>query len=179
MSHLTSSSWSPTRPGVFFTSDMDGHLNVWDLMTRHSSPTLRVRVSDHPLRCMSVQSKGQMIAAGAANGEITLLRLSQSLYEVLIRNEHFVGAINLMFERCNETKKRERGPFSSAKQSAKKFWTRGNGNWNWKRDRGREKETGREMKKRKKVRHTYIIIRFVAYLCIKLYYTLRAFQANF
>lgn len=84
MSHLTASSWSPTRPGVFFTSDMGGHLDVWDLMTRHSSPALRVKVSDHPLRCMAVQARGDLIACGAANGETTLLRLSDSLHEVSI-----------------------------------------------------------------------------------------------
>merc|ERR1712228_65560 len=49
-------------------------------------PTLRVKVSDHPLRCMSVQSKG----------EITLLRLSQSLYEVQRNEKARCGAL---FER--------------------------------------------------------------------------------
>ena len=82
MSCLTASAWSPTRAGVYFTADMNGHLDVWDLMTQHSSPALRVKVSDSSLRCMKVQSTGDLIATGAANGDTTLIRLSESLYEV-------------------------------------------------------------------------------------------------
>ncbi len=41
---LTDSCWSPTRPGVFFTSSMDGTLDVWDIFFKHSTPTLTVQV---------------------------------------------------------------------------------------------------------------------------------------
>lgn len=36
--------WSPQRPGVFFTIKMDGTLDVWDLFYRHNEPTLTVQV---------------------------------------------------------------------------------------------------------------------------------------
>lgn len=36
--------WSPTRPGVFFTTKMDGTLDVWDLFYKHNEPTLTVQV---------------------------------------------------------------------------------------------------------------------------------------
>ena len=38
--HLTSAAWSPTRPSVFFTTNMNGTLDIWDLMTKHADPTL-------------------------------------------------------------------------------------------------------------------------------------------
>ncbi len=36
--------WSPTRPGVYFTTQRDGSLNVWDLFYKHNEPTLQVRL---------------------------------------------------------------------------------------------------------------------------------------
>ena len=50
-------------------------------MVRHSTPTLRVKVSDS-LRCASVHNSGSLIATGAVNGETTLINLSESLYKV-------------------------------------------------------------------------------------------------
>lgn len=47
---LTDSCWSPTRPGVFFTSSMDGTLDVWDVFFKHRSPTLTVQVHATPQR---------------------------------------------------------------------------------------------------------------------------------
>ena len=43
--YLTGGTWSPTRPGVFFTVKMDGTLDVWDLFYKHNEPTLTVQVS--------------------------------------------------------------------------------------------------------------------------------------
>jgi len=79
--NVTDACWSPTRPGVFFTTKTDGTLDVYDLMVRHSTPTLRVKVSDS-LRCASVHNSGSLIATGAVNGETTLINLSESLYKV-------------------------------------------------------------------------------------------------
>jgi dynein intermediate chain 2 len=42
LSYLTAGTWSPSRPGVFFTSQSDGSLSCWDLFYKHE-PTLRVR----------------------------------------------------------------------------------------------------------------------------------------
>jgi dynein intermediate chain 2, axonemal len=41
-SYITGGTWSPTRPGVFFTTKMDGTLDVWDLFYKHTDPTLQV-----------------------------------------------------------------------------------------------------------------------------------------
>ena len=37
---MTSAAWSPTRPSVFFTTNMNGTLDIWDLMAKHADPTL-------------------------------------------------------------------------------------------------------------------------------------------
>lgn len=42
-SYLTAGTWSPTRPGVFFTSQSDGCLSCWDLFYKHNEPSLQVR----------------------------------------------------------------------------------------------------------------------------------------
>ena len=52
---LTDSCWSPTRPGVFFTSSMNGTLDVWDIFFKHSSPTLSVQVN---LKCILSSPSG-------------------------------------------------------------------------------------------------------------------------
>ena len=44
--YLTGGTWSPTRPGVFFTTKMDGTLDVWDLFYKHNEPTLTVQVCE-------------------------------------------------------------------------------------------------------------------------------------
>lgn len=42
--YITGGCWSPSRPGVFFSTQMDGTLNVWDLHYKHTDPTLQVCV---------------------------------------------------------------------------------------------------------------------------------------
>jgi dynein intermediate chain 2 len=53
LSYLTVGTWSPSRPGVFFTSQSDGSLSCWDLFYKHNEPTLRVgsTVSVHQCCC--------------------------------------------------------------------------------------------------------------------------------
>jgi len=44
MSYLTDGCWSPVRPGVFYTSRMDGVLDVWDYLFKQNEPTLSIQV---------------------------------------------------------------------------------------------------------------------------------------
>ena len=46
MSYLSDGAWSPVRPGLFFTSKMDGGLDVWDYLLKQNEPTLSVQVQD-------------------------------------------------------------------------------------------------------------------------------------
>jgi dynein intermediate chain 2 len=41
---LTDGCWSPTRPGIFFTTSMEGFLNVWDLCLKQTTPSLSIQV---------------------------------------------------------------------------------------------------------------------------------------
>ena len=43
-SYLSDGSWSPVRPGVFFTTNMDGIFDVWDYLIKQNNPTLSVQV---------------------------------------------------------------------------------------------------------------------------------------
>ena len=44
MSYMTDGCWSPVRPAVFFTSKMDGTLDVWDYLFKQNDPTLSIQV---------------------------------------------------------------------------------------------------------------------------------------
>jgi len=44
MSYLTDGCWNPVRPAVFYTTKMDGSLDVWDIMFKHSGPVLSLQV---------------------------------------------------------------------------------------------------------------------------------------
>jgi dynein intermediate chain 2 len=83
-SYLSAGCWSPTRAGVFFTTRMDGVLDVWDYYHRQSAVAYSHKVSDHPLASIAVQGNpqdggGKLVAVGDANGTVSLLEVSNSL----------------------------------------------------------------------------------------------------
>lgn len=67
--------WSPSRPGVFFTSQADGTLNVWDLFYRTSEPSLQAsrglagllsQLAGMPSSCGGLAVSGMLPAAAVA-----------------------------------------------------------------------------------------------------------------
>ncbi|PNI32560.1 DNAI2 isoform 3 [Pan troglodytes] len=84
MAYLTDAAWSPVRPAVFFTTRMDGTLDIWDFMFEQCDPTL------------SLKDNGCLIACGSQLGTTTLLEVSPGL-STLQRNEKNVASS--MFER--------------------------------------------------------------------------------
>lgn len=110
--HLTHGCWHPQRPGVFFTTRMDGYMDVWDLMTRQSTPVLSVQVSDYALHTMKPTPEGHHVAVGAVDGTTTLLEVSPSLYTPSSTERAAVGK---MFE--NEST-RDKNLQSQAKSKA-------------------------------------------------------------
>jgi len=50
MSYLTDGAWSPNRPGLFFTTNMDGCMDVWDYLLKQNEPTISVQVYSTFLR---------------------------------------------------------------------------------------------------------------------------------
>jgi hypothetical protein len=86
MAYLTDAQWSPVRPGVFFTTKMDGTLDVWDFLFKQNDPTLNIQVCDDPLHSLKIQEHGRLVVTGSQSGTLTLLELSDNLC-TLQRNE--------------------------------------------------------------------------------------------
>lgn len=96
MAYLSDGAWSPVRPAVFFTTKMDGTLDIWDLVFKQCDPALSLKVCDDPLFCLRVQDTGCLIACGSELGTTTLLEVSNSL-STLQRNERNIASS--IFER--------------------------------------------------------------------------------
>jgi dynein intermediate chain 2 len=95
-SYVTDGCWSPVRPGVFFTTQWDGSLNVWDFAFKQKEAALTVKVCDEPLSAVRVPENGQYVALGSQHGTVTLLELSDSLVQVQPNEK---SAVSSAFER--------------------------------------------------------------------------------
>ncbi|GAB5581266.1 dynein axonemal intermediate chain 2 isoform X1 [Prionailurus iriomotensis] len=96
MAYLTDGAWSPVRPAVFFTTRMDGTLDIWDFVFKQCDPALSLKVCDEALFCLRVQDNGCFIACGSQLGTTTLLEVSNGLC-TLQKNEK--NTASLIFER--------------------------------------------------------------------------------
>jgi dynein intermediate chain 2 len=101
-SYLTNGCWSISRPGVFFTTKMDGTLDVWDFLYKQNKPLLSVSVSNSSLHSMRMYN-GRCLAVGGVDGTTSLIELSDGLSgfkndERLSSNEE-KNAVQEMFER--------------------------------------------------------------------------------
>ena len=76
---LSGGCWSPSRPSVLYLTRESGHLDVWDVLYQQAAPLLSVRVSDTPLTCVRVLPSGALLAVGAEDGNVTMLKVSPSL----------------------------------------------------------------------------------------------------
>ena len=83
---------------MFFTTRVDGVLEIWDFLYQQKGPILPVKVADYPLLSMKVTTTfsfeeqsldkemvsqidgtGKMICAGAGDGTTSVLKLDESL----------------------------------------------------------------------------------------------------
>lgn len=80
--YLSCGVWHPIRPGVFFSTRMDGYLDCWDLMLRQTTPILSIQVSEHALHTARPTHEGHHIATGGVDGNVTLLELSPSFFHL-------------------------------------------------------------------------------------------------
>eukprot|EP00753_Platysulcus_tardus_P013920 PLAT3915.2.p1 GENE.PLAT3915.2~~PLAT3915.2.p1 ORF type:complete len:615 (+),score=308.80 PLAT3915.2:91-1935(+) len=82
-SYLTNGCWSPTRPGVFMVTRMDGVVDIWDYLYRQNEEAHRYKVGDAALASIAVQgsssSGGRLVAVGDVRGTVSLLELCSSL----------------------------------------------------------------------------------------------------
>merc|ERR1711871_981794 len=95
-SYLTSACWSPTRTGVFYTTRMDGVVDVWDFFYSQNDVACSHKVGDVALSSISVQSQGRLVAVGDANGTVSLLEMCNSLAEPQSSEKQAIGGV---FER--------------------------------------------------------------------------------
>jgi len=95
-SYLTCGTWSPVRPGVFFTAKKDGVVDVWDFFYKQTEPIVALKIGEHPLTSITTQSQGKLVAVGNQNGSTTILELCSSLVE---SSQQEKPAILSMFER--------------------------------------------------------------------------------
>lgn len=119
--YLMGGTWSPTRPGVFYTIKTDGTLDCWDYFYKQNDPTLSIQVTDVGLTSMKCQDSGKLLAIGAVDGSVTLLEMCDGL-STMQPNEKV--AVNAMFER--ETK-REKNLEAKAKELRLKAKREGGG----------------------------------------------------
>lgn len=94
MSYLSDAQWSPVRPGVFFTTKMDGTLDVWDFIFKQNDPTLNIQICDEPLNSLRVQEYGRLVATGSQSGTITLLELSNGLCSMQRNEKNIVSTVS-------------------------------------------------------------------------------------
>ena len=99
-SYLTSGCWSPTRPGVFFVTRMDGVVDIWDYFYRQNEAAYSHKVGDSQLSSIAVQGTtqqgGKLVAMGDVTGTVSLLEVCESLAVPQVNERK---AIDLMFER--------------------------------------------------------------------------------
>ncbi|NWX93388.1 DNAI2 protein, partial [Nothoprocta pentlandii] len=100
LSYLTDGCWSTVRPAVFFTTKMDGTLDIWDFLFKQNDPSLSLKICDEPLFSLRLQDNGCVVGCGSKLGTVTLLEISSGLC-TLQKNEKTLATA--MFER--ETKR--------------------------------------------------------------------------
>jgi len=97
MCYLSDGCWSPTRPGVFFTTKMNGVFDVWDFLYKQNEPTLSIPVGETGLHCMRIEKdNGKLVAFGAMDGSSTLYEISDAL---CVSQANEKQTILAMFER--------------------------------------------------------------------------------
>lgn len=101
-SYLTAGCWSPTRPGVFYTTKLDGTMDVWDFFYKQNDPVYSTKVGESGLSSIKVQNDGRLVAVGSVDGSTTLLQVCNSL-STPQNNEK--QSITQMFERENRREK--------------------------------------------------------------------------
>jgi len=112
--YLTDGCWSPSRPGLFFLTRMDGFLDVWDFFYRQNEVAYSQKVSDAVLTCLQIN--GSMAAIGDSDGTVSMMSMCRTLYDHTLnpREKEIMGTI---FER--ETRREKN--LDTAKRQAEKL----------------------------------------------------------
>ena len=109
-SYVLDAAWSPTRPGVFVTTKMDGTLDVWDIFYKQHDPTLSLQVDADGLKTVRFQEQGALVATGSVDGSVYMLELSEGLST--IQNNEKPAVMNML----ERESKREKNLEARAKE---------------------------------------------------------------
>lgn len=113
-SYVLDAGWSPTRPGVFITTKMDGTLDIWDIFYKQHDPTLSLQVDADGLKTVRLQEAGSLVATGSVDGSVYMLELSEGLAQMQANEK---PAVMNMLERES---KREKNLEARAKEQRAK-----------------------------------------------------------
>lgn len=106
--YLTSGTWSPTRPGVFYVTKRNGQMDVWDYYYKGQfEPAYTVKISEQYALsdiAISNKSQGKYVGIGCADGSVTIMELCRSLYQSTNLNAE-KQAITQLFERESNREK--------------------------------------------------------------------------
>jgi len=112
--YVLDATWSPTRPGVFLSTKMDGTLDVWDYFYKQNDPTLSLQIDDDGLFTVAMQDQGSLVATGSVDGSVYMLELCEGL-AIMQQNEK--QSVQQMLERES---KREKNLEARAKEMRQK-----------------------------------------------------------
>jgi dynein intermediate chain 2 len=112
--YVLDAAWSPTRPGVFCTTKMDGTLDVWDYFYKQNDPTLSLQVDGDGLKTVRMQDQGSLLATGSVDGSVYMLELCEGL-AVMQSNEK-----NSVLQMLERESKREKNLEARAKELKQK-----------------------------------------------------------
>ena len=116
--YLTAGCWSPTRPGVFYVTRMNGVVAVWDYFYRQNEVAYSHKIGDSALSSIAVQgnvqSGGKLVAVGDVDGTVALLEVCDSLAQQQANEKQ---ALSGMFER---EARREKNLETRAKEIARR-----------------------------------------------------------
>jgi dynein intermediate chain 2, axonemal len=105
-SYLTGGCWSPTRPGVFYVTTMDGELHVWDYYHSQNEVAHSHKIGTSALSAIGIEGNtqcgGKLVAVGDVDGSVSILEVSDSL---AIPQANEKTAIGNMFEREGKREK--------------------------------------------------------------------------
>ena len=94
--------WSRTRCSLFFICRMSGVFEAWDLLLDQHDPVLSMKLCDQPLISVAAHECGESVAAGALDGTMYLVELSQNLVRQLKNDK---STFTVMLERETKRKK--------------------------------------------------------------------------
>ncbi|XP_067145077.1 dynein intermediate chain 3, ciliary-like [Centruroides vittatus] len=88
--------WNPFCPSVFFAAKDNGIIETWNILTSHSEPFSKIKVTEEGLQTLRLNEKNKLLAAGSKKGKIVLVALAEDLKKPHKTDKTFLSN---MFER--------------------------------------------------------------------------------